>query len=867
VRRKVASVGAFQAAIIAAAVLKSCAGLAAVLVLHRPDSGSAPFPVEVNLLHVAVFGAVGAWLLLGGHQDERARYLGALYIVIAAMFADRPLAAAAFGAGAPRAGFALLWALDPVAFAPWLWWRFAEQFPRDVPLGAWQRLTSMTSRACGWAGTVLFAISIANALALTAGAGSLTGVPLPGRNSAPYWLFQILAVLGALVLIVRNTRAARVDEQRRARLFVAGLIAGFVPMAVDVLLEFMIPAFGAWMDRPDVRPWAGLVVYPLLLSVPLTTSYAVAVDQVLSVRLVVRQAIRYALTRATIVGMLGVPFAVLLVYLYTHRSEPVSAFLQGSRPAALGLIAAGAAALLFARRRLLTAVDRRFFREQYDAHLILKALIEESRTAASVEALADLIERGIDRALHLDRVALFVADVRGTRLMSPHPGFLELATDSALAILLRGSGEPLDVLLDQRRSPLVRLPEAERRWLVEGGFRLLVPIGEGQPAVLRGMIALGSKRSELPFSGEDRSLLTAIAASSAVVMENLRLRTPHDALPAKDDAAERGLTPESDPPNAMECTRCSMVQAEAAECRSCGGPLSRAAIPVVLRGVFRIECRIGTGGMGVVYRARDLNLGRPVAIKTLPEVSADRITRMRREARTMAALSHQHLATIYAVEVWRNTPVLVVEYFEAGTLTQRLARGPMVVATALRLGAAVADGLDGVHAAGILHRDVKPSNIAFTAAGVPKLLDFGLAKLVAQPDFVPAIATSGSTTALNEPATESSLTDSHRMIGTPLYLSPETVAMQRPDAGVDLWALAMVLYEAIAGAHPMRATTVFETMTRIAKADVPDIRTVCAACPPAVAEFLASALHKDRRRRPATAREMRERLEALTARL
>ena len=856
-------VSASLLAVVCLAAVKSAAALAAAAFLSAPVRyGPAAFPLAVNVVNIAVFGTVGLWLLLGSHQDDRAKYLGALYLVIGAMFGDRPLTYAIDGTTAAARALAFVWALDPVAFSPWLLWRFAEQFPREVPLDRWQQVAARISRFCGWAGLVLFAISVAAAFSVASAEASRVPVVLP-RELRAYWILLIVGVLGALLLIVRNTRAARADEQRRARLFVAGLILGFVPMAGDVLLEFAIPSFGAWMNRPDVRPWSGLIFYPLLLSVPLTTGYAVVVDQVLSVRLVVRRAIRYALARASIVGLLVVPFAISLWYLYSHRNEPVRALLQGPRPLVLGALLGVGATLLLLRRELLTGLDRHFFREQYDAQVILRELIDESRTATSVERLATRIERELDRALHLDTVALFVATIDGTRLVSPHAGLLDLPSDSALAVLLGGSDDPLDVVLDHRRSALSRLPAAERRWLVEGGFRLLVPIREGDPAALRGLIALGSKRSELPFSSDDRALLASVAASAAVVMENLRLRTPHDSSPR--DAGDAHVARDLEPALAMECTRCFMVQpADRSVCRSCGGPLTAAPVPLVLRGVFRIESRIGTGGMGVVYRATDLNLGRTVAIKTLPEVSAERVNRMRREARTMAALNHHHLATIYAIEVWRNTPLLVVEYFDAGTLADRLRSGALPIRASLEIGEAVASGLERVHAAGILHRDVKPSNIAFTAAGVPKLLDFGLAKLTGRADVLdPGFLAADSTTELTGKTALSSLTDSRRMIGTPLYLSPEGVAMQPPDSGVDLWALAMVLYECIAGTHPMKAVTVFETMARIARADVPDIRGACPACPAAVAEFLGAALHRDRRHRPDSAHQMRTRLAGL----
>jgi serine/threonine protein kinase len=230
----------------------------------------------------------------------------------------------------------------------------------------------------------------------------------------------------------------------------------------------------------------------------------------------------------------------------------------------------------------------------------------------------------------------------------------------------------------------------------------------------------------------------------------------------------------------------------------------------------------------------------------------------------MAAVNDPHLATIFAFELWHNTPLLVVEYFEGGTLAGRLRRGPIVLDEAVRIAHSLASGLVRLHDAGILHRDVKPSNIAFTSAGTPKLLDFGVARLV-EVDVIETIHS-------HEPDKTSTFafevgnrTESRRMVGTPLYLSPEGIARQAADVLVDLWALAMVLYESVTGTNPMRAPTVFETLARIARVDVPDIAPFVPDCPPFV-EFMRRALHPDARQRPQTAESFVQGLAPVLAR-
>ncbi len=144
--------------------------------------------------------------------------------------------------------------------------------------------------------------------------------------------------------------------------------------------------------------------------------------------------------------------------------------------------------------------------------------------------------------------------------------------------------------------------------------------------------------------------------------------------------------------------------------------------------------------MGVVYKGHDLTLDRVVALKTLPRLSAGEATQLRREARAMASVEHPHLASIYGAETWRGAPVLVLEHLPGGTLADRVAAGSIPIAHVVTAGRAIAQALRHLHGLGMLHRDVKPSNIGYAAGDVPKLMDFGLAKLTAAQMISPVIA-------------------------------------------------------------------------------------------------------------------------------
>ena len=525
-------------------------------------------------------------------------------------------------------------------------------------------------------------------------------------------------MLPALAFLAWKRRQAEESERRRVGLLLAGLVAGAAPMLVIVTLMSFWPAADEALSQPRVFGWLELLVYAGTLSVPATTAYAVLVRHALDVRLVVRKAVRYALARYTVLLAAVAPLAILLVLLFAHRDQSLARLLTG--PRGVLLLAAGALGLLTlaVRRRILTAVDRRFFREQYDAARTLHALAEGSREAGDAAELEDVLVREIDRALHVESGALLVLAPDTEVLVSPARRCRPLAATSSLADMASKTAGPVIVPLPGADPAFETLPLEEREWLSDAGFRLLLPmLGHGRE--LLGLLALGEKRSELPFTSEDRLLLSTVAQSArGTLAERLRGASGGEA----GDDADRP---------AAECGTCgALAPADQRECPRCPGRMQVSKVPLTLHAKFRLEARIGRGGMGVVYRATDLNLGRLVAVKTLPWVAPYLSTRLRREARAMAAVAHPNLAMIYGVEFFRGVPMLVVEYLAGGTLADRLRRGPLPWPDALALGATLAEVVDRMHVAGILHRDIKPSNVGFTAEGVPKLLDFGLARAI-----------------------------------------------------------------------------------------------------------------------------------------
>ena len=278
-------------------------------------------------------------------------------------------------------------------------------------------------------------------------------------------------------------------------------------------------------------------------------------------------------------------------------------------------------------------------------------------------------------------------------------------------------------------------------------------------------------------------------------------------------------------------------------------------------GAYTIVGLLGSGGMGRVYRARDRQLDRDVAIKILPPLfikDTDRLARFEREARILAALNHQHIGAIYGLERVDGMPALVLELLEGPTLAERLLQGPLPVKSAVAIAMQIADALEVAHRQGIIHRDLKPANVKVTTPGFVKLLDFGLAKGVDHQDTGSASSTVAVSPTTSRPGA---------VMGTAAYMSPEQARGEPVDGRSDLFSLGAVLYEMVTGRPAFSGDTSSAILRAILNDTPPSPRALDPRVPAALESVVMRLLAKDRGARPQQASAVRSEFQRLASEL
>ena len=267
--------------------------------------------------------------------------------------------------------------------------------------------------------------------------------------------------------------------------------------------------------------------------------------------------------------------------------------------------------------------------------------------------------------------------------------------------------------------------------------------------------------------------------------------------------------------------------------------------PGTTLGSYQVTAKIGEGGMGEVYQARDTRLDRNVALKVLPEAftaDPDRLARFEREAKVLASLNHPNIGTIHGLEESDGVKALVLELVEGPTLADRIAHGPIPLDEALPIARQIADALEAAHEQGVIHRDLKPANVKVKHDGTVKVLDFGLAKAF-QPDSSDPNMSMSPTISLTAAATQMGM-----VIGTAAYMAPEQAKGKIVDKRADVWAFGAVLYEMLTGQKPFSGEDVSETLATVIKTD-PEWDALPADTPARLRQLVRACLAKNPKQR------------------
>jgi tRNA A-37 threonylcarbamoyl transferase component Bud32 len=647
---------------------------------------------------------------------------------------------------------------------------------------------------------------------------------------APPWVpvafgVQSLVYLGAVLVVlpVSYWKLETVTDRRRFRVLVFGALVAMVfylPRVIGTSLIRLSPGFYRIFDSPYV--YMACTVGMLIL--PMSFAYAILKQRLFDLRVMIRRGVQYALARRVLLAIPVLAIGLLLGTVIAQGRQPLFSVLK-THAGSYVAIAALAALASTQRQKWLSALDRRFFRDKYDAQQLFREIVEEIRRAESVEEVAPNVVGRIAEALHAQGCGLLVRKPGEStyRIVAAAPaGSLstDLPATNKLIPLVRMLECPVPITQAGTGWLGQQLPQVDKDFLEKARIELLVPVAlkEGSTEAL---LVLGGKKSEEPYSAEDTALLENVAGALALLL-------------MRGSGLEPGRAFE-------ECPACgSCYDTGTTRCSKDGTALMLVATPRMLAGRYRLEKKLGQGGMGKVYRATDMSLNREAAVKMIrDEFFADRkaIEKFRQESQLTGSLAHPNVVTVYDFGVEAGQRVfLVMELLEGITLRDELrAKKRLDAARALELFEGICAGVGAAHARGLIHRDLKPENIFLlqkAATEVVKITDFGIAKTLPQS------------------ADETRDTITGVVVGTMKYMSPEQLRGRSASPRWDLWALAVIAYEALSGCAPFTGEDSVMLQSAIMGVNFPPLTTVLPDAPLPWQRFFEGAFAHDEEQRP-----------------
>jgi len=698
----------------------------------------------------------------------------------------------------------LIEALNPIGVA--IGYHFFLRFPAGVPKGRFWELLKWVFYA--WS-ALLFVMYTSQYFAFFTGRPALMAV-----FYHPYFVtklatldtaYRILALVAYCIVMTRNYRRVKEPGQhRRMKWVVYGSLVGILPEVTILVARFGLVSAGyGQVLSGETFVTMNQVANAAIGIVPVTWGYAIIKHRVFEINVVVRRGLQYLLAKNVLQLLFALPLIALIYTIISNRNQTISDIVS-QNPVYLSLIAIAGFGLRF-RRQLKDRIDRKFFREAYDQERILLGLIDEIKELDSMSEISKLVSNEIDSALHPHTIYAFYREEerRDLTLGYSSGGTSQVVHIPETSYLLSNVG--LSGVQEYPFSHDAALPPKQEEWLDQLDISLIVPMcGTDQRPI--GLLLLGEKKSEEPYSATDRKLLQAIAREIAIVRENALLK----ARVGKEQKIKREVLARFEEQNinlVKECPSCGTCFDSSVEiCDRDANELSL-SLPVerTIEGKYRLERLIGKGGMGAVYQATDLRLDRNVAIKImLGSMFGDPLAlrRFEREARTSARLNHPNIIAIYDYgAIGSEGAYLVMELLPGITLRSELARaGRIDPVTAAGYFDQMLEGVKAAHMAAVIHRDLKPENILISKDREKthiKILDFGLAKVM-QVDV-----------------TNSSLTARGSIVGTFGYMSPEQLAGEEADERSDIFSIGVMVVEALTGRRPFSGRTYAELLTAV----------------------------------------------------
>ncbi|MBI4854623.1 MAG: protein kinase [Acidobacteria bacterium] len=632
--------------------------------------------------------------------------------------------------------------------------------------------------------------------------------------------FDLLIIITLILLVsvtIRNYRLInKADDRRRIKWLVYASVIGFTPTLINNLTTLVL-------NSSEYRYIVSTSSYILftrfgelfLTIIPLAFDYVIIRHKVFEIDFVIRQGMQYLFAKNFLRMILALEALGIIIVILLKPNLTLGEIFS-LKSGYIYLISITVFSFVY-RNNIALELDKKFFRVAYNREKILSNLLDEIKALSSITELSTKISEKLTEVLHPKSIYFFYRGQEKTDFTLGHSIDSNLIGNKIHTKPILANSELIHFMeseaLAKELEVLTELPIEEKNWLINMQVQLIVPMVASSRETV-GILLLGEKLSEEPYSKSDKKLLEAIASQLGVVYENKSLKEKVDKEEKIKQEVLVKLT-EQKINLVKECPKCGKCFNNTDEVCSEDNSLLELTLPVekVIDGKYELNKLLGKGGMGAVYSAKDLRLGRDVAIKVLKGSmfgDLEAMKRFEREAKASAKLTHPNIVAIFDYgKLNAEGAYLVMELVNGTTLKAKLNQyktlAPDLVAD---LFDQILDAMKLAHSRGIIHRDLKPDNILITEVlgrNTIKILDFGIAK-VKSTDRV-------------DPNNANSLTVPGTIMGTFGYMPPEQFSGEEINECADIFALGVMIVEALTGSKPFAGKTIYELMgTMLSKA-------------------------------------------------